>query len=99
MKSATLNKGFLAFFGLVLVGVASAIAFTAPAPTSHAAGQTLPGAAMDGGYPSVEPANAPPVVEARLLTDSEIIAGNAVATDAATEASAVPAEDPAKTSL
>lgn len=100
MKTATLNKGFLAFFGLVLVGVASAIAFTAPAPTSHAAaGQSLPGAAMDGGYASVEPANAPPVVEAKLLSDNEIIAGEAVAVEAAAEASAMPVDAPAKASL
>ena len=99
MKTATLNKGFLAFFGLVLVGVASAIAFTAPAPTSHAAGQSLPGAAMDGGYAAVEPANAPPVVEAKLLSDNEIIAGEAVAVEAAAEASAMPVDAPAKASL
>jgi hypothetical protein len=99
MKTATLNKGFLAFFGLVLVGVASAIAFTAPAPTSHAASQSLPGAAMDGGYASIEPANAPPVVEAKLLSDTDVIAGEAVAVEAAAEASAMPVEAPAKASL
>ena len=83
MKTATLNKGFAAFLGLVLIGVGAAIAFTTPAPSSHAAaGHSLPGAAMDGGYVSVEPADAPPVVEARLLSDSEIVAGEPVAVDA-----------------
>ncbi|MBP2158506.1 MULTISPECIES: hypothetical protein [Asticcacaulis] len=100
MKTATLNKGFAAFLGLVLVGVASAIAFTSPAPSSHAAaGHPLPGAAMDGGYVSVEPANAPPVVEARLLTDGEIAAGEPVAMDAAASVSVEAAAAPAKASL
>jgi hypothetical protein len=87
MKTATLNKGFAAFLGLVLIGVSAAIAFTTPAPSSHAAaGHPLPGAAMDGGYVSVEPADAPPVVEARLLSDSEIVAGEPVAMDAVASA-------------
>jgi hypothetical protein len=88
MKTATINKSFFAFLGLVLIGVAAAIVFTTPAPSSHAAGQkSLPGAAMDGGYASVEPASAP-VIEARLLSDSEIIASEPIAMDAAASASA-----------
>lgn len=100
MKTATLNKGFAAFLGLVLIGVASAIAFTTPAPSSHAAaGHPMPGAAMDGGYASVEPASAPPVVEARLLSDSEIAASEPVAVDAAASVSTETAPAPAKASL
>ncbi len=99
MKTATLNKGFAAFLGLVLIGVGAAIAFTTPAPSSHAAaGHPLPGAAMDGGYVSVEPADAPPVVEARLLSDSEIVAGEPVAIDAAATADAT-SPAPANASL
>lgn len=98
MKTATINKGFAAFLGLVLIGVAVAIAFTSPAPSSHAAGQSRPGAAMDGGYVAVEPASAP-VVEARLLSDSEIAAGDPVAVEAAAVASAAALDTPANPKL
>ena len=98
MKTATLNKGFAAFLGLVLVGVAAAVAFTSPAPSSHAAGHVTVGAAMDGGYATIEPASAP-VVEAKLLTDSEVAAGDPVAIDAATAASAAPTDTPANPTL
>lgn len=59
----------------------------------------MPGAAMDGGYASVEPASAPPVVEARLLSDSEIAASEPVAVDAAASVSTETAPAPAKASL
>lgn len=89
MKTATFNRGFFAFLGIVLVGVAFAIAFTTPARSSHTIGKTTPGAAMDGGYTAIEPANAPPVIEARLLPDSEIISEAPLATDMSASAAAL----------
>lgn len=86
MKNANFSRSFFAFLGMVLVGVVALILFTEPPRSTQAAAIGDAGAAMDGGYVAVEPANAPPVVEARLMSDSELTAE--IAADAAEPATA-----------
>lgn len=66
------SGSFFAFLALVLIAVSAALFLISPPETSHAAGGNDLGA-MDGGYDYVEPADAPPVIDARLEPDTEEI--------------------------
>ncbi len=86
MKNVNFSRSFFAFLGMVLVGVVALLLFTEPPRATQAAGLGDAGTAMDGDYAAVEPANAPPVVEARLISDGDLTAS--AAADAAEPASA-----------
>lgn len=97
MKNATFSRSFFALMGMIVIGVAALLLLTAPARSSQTGSQGEIMAAMDSGHAFVEPANAPPVIEARLLSDSESekmvteqppVAAADVATEAAASASA-----------
>ncbi len=74
MKNANFSRSFFAFLGMVLVGVVALLLFTEPPRATQAAGLGDAGAAMDGDSAAGEPPNAPPVVEAHLISDAELTA-------------------------
>ena len=72
MKNTVLSGSFFAFLALVLIAVCAALFLITPPETSHAAGSGDI-QAMDGGYDYVEPADAPPFIDAHLEPDSDNI--------------------------
>lgn len=72
MKNPVLSGSFFAFLAMVLIAVCAALFLITPPETSHAAGSGDI-QAMDGGYDYVEPADAPPVIDAHLEPDTDNI--------------------------
>jgi hypothetical protein len=72
MKNPVLSGSFFAFMAMVLIAVCAALFLITPPETSHAA-SSGDIQAMDSGYDYVEPADAPPVVDAHLEPDTDSI--------------------------
>lgn len=64
MKNTVASGSFFAFLAMVLVGVCAVLLLNAPARDSLAATNNF--VAADGGYDVVEPADAPPVIDAQV---------------------------------
>ena len=64
MKNTLASSSFFAFLAMVLIGVCVVLLLNAPAQNSQAATNSFD--AADGGYEVVEPADAPPVVDAQV---------------------------------